>query len=74
MIPTSVSRVLAGNSVLPMALVLWMLHVVASSGSVEIVVEVLDVLSGGDSTRPVGYCGHPWQEQDGGLLNGLFQC
>lgn len=34
MIPTSVRRVLARNSVSPMASVLWMLHIVASSGSV----------------------------------------
>lgn len=38
------------------------------------VVKVLDVLSEGDSTRPVGYCGHPWQELYRVLLNGVFQC
>lgn len=38
------------------------------------VVKVLDVLSEGDSTRPVGYCGHPWQELCRVLLNGVFQC
>lgn len=62
----------------PMALVLWMLHIVASSGSMletmlETVVRVLDVLNQGDSTRPLAYCGHPWQELDGGLLNGVFE-
>lgn len=40
----------------------------------ETVVKVLDVFSKGDSTRTVGYCGHPWQELDRGLLNGVFQC
>lgn len=40
----------------------------------EMVVKDLDDLSEGDSTRTVGYCGHPWQELDRGLLNGVFQC
>lgn len=29
-------------------------------------------LGEGDSSRPVGFCGHPWQELDGSLLNGVF--
>lgn len=64
--------------------VLWlwccvMLHIMASCGNLlkneaGDVVKVLDVLSEGDSTRPVGYCGHPWQELYRVLLNGVFQC
>lgn len=58
----------------PMTLVLWMLHIMASPGSVlenvvKIMVKVLDVLN----SRSVGYCGHPWQKLDRGLLNGVFQ-
>lgn len=38
------------------------------------VVEGFGWVSGGVSNRPVGFCGHPWQEWDRGLLNGVFQC
>lgn len=80
MIPTSVRRVLARNSVSLMALVLWMLHIVASSGS------TLENKAGDggegfeclERGRLHQSCGFLWSSLAGvgqlGPLNGVFQC